>query len=97
MREYVGLQTGILLRRLACPTLVLVGDGDFLWSPSSLEEAARLIPRCSTHVIPRAGHLPYFEASDEFQSVCGDFIARCELESAPVETAHPIPERGGER
>lgn len=79
------------LRRLACPTLLLVGDGDFLWSPSSLEEAARLIPRSSTHVIRRAGHLPYFEASDEFQAVCGDFVERCEREAAPVETGSPNP------
>ena len=85
------------LRRLACPTLLLVGDGDFLWSQSSLEEAARLIPRASVHVIPRAGHLPYFEASEEFQSVCGEFVERCERELAPAEAAGPPSERGGER
>lgn len=70
------------LRRLACPTLLLIGDGDFLWSQSALEEAARLVPRSSTHVIQRAGHLPYFEASDEFQAVCADFVDRCEQAEA---------------
>jgi pimeloyl-ACP methyl ester carboxylesterase len=85
------------LRRLPCPTLLLVGDGDFLWSPSSLEEAARLIPCSRTHVISRAGHLPYFEASEEFQSVCAEFIDRCEREPAPIETARSISEAGGEQ
>ncbi|HSR26129.1 MAG TPA: alpha/beta hydrolase [Candidatus Eisenbacteria bacterium] len=72
------------LRRLACPTLFMIGDGDFLWSQSALEEAARLVPRASVHVIPRAGHLPYFEASDEFQAVCAEFVDRCERERVPA-------------
>jgi pimeloyl-ACP methyl ester carboxylesterase len=66
------------LRRLACPTLLLVGDADFLWSPSSLEAARELLSEGATHMIPRAGHLPYFEASEDFQRVVGEFIDRCE-------------------
>jgi pimeloyl-ACP methyl ester carboxylesterase len=90
------------LRRLACPTLLLVGDGDFLWSQSALEEAAQLIPQSATHVIPRAGHLPYFEASDEFQAVCGEFIERCEgqreaARPAPAVSDRAISEPGGAR
>lgn len=91
------------LRRLPCPTLVMIGDADFLWSQSALEEAARLIPMASTHVIPRAGHLPYFEASDEFQRVCAEFVDRCEGQretagaagAAGLDTT--ITEPGGER
>lgn len=66
------------LRRLECPTHLVVGDSDFLWSPSSLDAARELLRQPSAHVIPRAGHLPYLEASDEFQREVAAFVERCE-------------------
>lgn len=66
---------------IACPTLLLVGDGDFLWSESSVRETARLLQRPTVVTIPRAGHLPYFEAADAFQAAVREFVRKCEAGS----------------
>ncbi len=55
------------LANLPCPVQLLVGDSDFIWSPSSIEEAARLMQTPHVVALPRAGHLPYMEQTEEFE------------------------------
>jgi pimeloyl-ACP methyl ester carboxylesterase len=46
------------LRRLGCPTLVLVGEAERIYRASeAVERASRLIPRASAEVLPGLGHL----------------------------------------
>jgi 3-oxoadipate enol-lactonase len=66
------------LREIECPTLLMSGDGDFLNSPSSLEGMTRLLRRAEIDVIPFAGHVPYFDATDRFEQSVRRFIANCE-------------------
>jgi pimeloyl-ACP methyl ester carboxylesterase len=62
-------QTAILTRpdsrpglpAIACPTLVLVGDGDQLTPPHLSEEMAGLIPGSTLVVVPQCGHLSTLE------------------------------------
>lgn len=64
------------LRQLACPTLLLAGEADFLTCPSSLEAACKLLPRGELELLPFAGHVPYFEATEAFEQAVHAFIAR---------------------
>ncbi|MBZ9613473.1 alpha/beta fold hydrolase [Rheinheimera maricola] len=45
-----------LLRGLAIPTLVLVGDQDIINSPESLEQAQQILPCVETATVANAGH-----------------------------------------
>ncbi|MGE5517762.1 MAG: alpha/beta fold hydrolase [Bacteroidota bacterium] len=49
------------LPRIACPTLVLVGDEDAATPPDRAEEMAELIPRAEMLVVERCGHLSTLE------------------------------------
>ena len=45
-----------LLRGLAIPTLVLIGDQDIINSPASLEQARQILPCVETAIVANAGH-----------------------------------------
>lgn len=49
------------LPAIACPTLVLVGDGDQLTPPELAQEMADLIPGARRVVAPQSGHLSTLE------------------------------------
>jgi 3-oxoadipate enol-lactonase len=66
------------LREIRCPTLVIVGDGDFAWSASVLEDACALLPDCRGVTLPRAGHVPFFDEPDGFQEAVQKFVDECE-------------------
>jgi len=64
------------LRRLSCPTLVLVGDGDPIVPLAVAQEVVALIPECELAVIGDAGHSSYFEQPEAFNRTLADFLAR---------------------
>jgi pimeloyl-ACP methyl ester carboxylesterase len=66
------------LREVASPTLLMVGDADFQWSPSSLAAATALFPRARGEIIPGTGHLPFFEATQAFEQSVQRFVDECE-------------------
>ena len=63
------------LARIPCPTFLMAGESDFLVGPGALEATARLLPDASAEIIPFAGHVPYFEATDRFEQLVQDFVA----------------------
>jgi len=67
-----------LLGRLSCPTLLIVGDDDFTASRGAALEMMRLIGRGRVDVFSECGHLPYFEATDRFESSVQEFVAAVE-------------------
>jgi 3-oxoadipate enol-lactonase len=67
-----------LLKRISCPTLLIVGDCDFMVGPSDLQKLAELIPDCETLYLPQVGHLPYWEATADFERATIEFIDRVE-------------------
>jgi pimeloyl-ACP methyl ester carboxylesterase len=68
----------VLLGRINCPTLLIAGDDDFMSSPSAVEEMSDMIPDCETLILPGVGHLPYWEATEEFERATQAFIDKCE-------------------
>jgi 3-oxoadipate enol-lactonase len=74
------------LTEIACPTLVGAGDGDFLNSPKAVDRLVCLFPNARATIIPHAGHVPYFEATDHFENLVLEFIDGVQnalAESAP--------------
>jgi pimeloyl-ACP methyl ester carboxylesterase len=67
-----------LLGQLSCPTQLLIGENDFLWSRSSVEETEKLIPDATTAFLPVAGHLPYMEATAAFEEAVQSFVDQTE-------------------
>lgn len=65
-----------LLRQVLCRVLLLIGDGDHLWSATTLRDAVDLMPNAEGHIIEGAGHMPFIEACDEFEDVVGRFVAK---------------------
>lgn len=66
------------LAALSCPVLLLTGDDDYTNSPSALQDAADMMPDASVKLIERCGHVPYFEAPEEFETAVQEFIAEVE-------------------
>lgn len=71
-----------LLADLTCPTLLLVGEADFVWTPSGVRQAQSLAPTMRSSVIPGAGHLPYLEDPASFEEIVQAFIEECSLTAA---------------
>jgi pimeloyl-ACP methyl ester carboxylesterase len=66
------------LKKILAPTLLLAGEADFISCRSSLEAAARLVPKCDVEILEFSGHVPYFEATAAFESAVQHFIDRVE-------------------
>jgi pimeloyl-[acyl-carrier protein] methyl ester esterase len=62
------------LPRIACPTLLLMGQRDQLVPAVAGEAMRKLLPDARLHVFPRAGHAPFFSHLPEFMAVLGEFL-----------------------
>ena len=65
-----------LLASIACPTLVLVGDGDELTPPQLSEEIAAGIAGSRLVVVADCGHLSTMERPDAVNSALVGWMAR---------------------
>ena len=72
-----------LLRGIAAPTLFVLGDADYLWSPSALEDACRLVPGARGRIIPRSGHMPMIEATEAFERLVEEFLDEVDAGGGP--------------
>lgn len=61
------------------PTLILVGDQDFITPADLSNELLDLIPQARMQVVTAAGHLTNLEKPDEFNRFVGNFLAEIEL------------------
>lgn len=66
------------LRQLEMPVKLIVGEADFAQSPSSLAASVALMPRGELDVVPHAGHVPYFEATERFERSIASLVASIE-------------------
>jgi 3-oxoadipate enol-lactonase len=64
-----------MLARIACPVLLMAGDGDIFASRSTLEDLAGLFDDATTALIPYAGHVPFFDAPEAFEQSLLEFLA----------------------
>jgi 3-oxoadipate enol-lactonase len=64
----------IKLKQIMSPTLLLAGEADFLTCKSSLEASSKLIDNSQVEILDYSGHIPYFEATTNFELVIQKFI-----------------------
>ena len=64
-----------LLGKINVPTLVVGGEEDAISSPEVMAPMAGKIPDSRHLTLPRAGHLPNLEASEEFNVALREFLA----------------------
>lgn len=64
-----------LLARIACPTLVIVGEHDWVCGPVWAHALAEAIPSARLVEIPGVGHLPQYEAPDAFRAAIDAWLA----------------------
>jgi 3-oxoadipate enol-lactonase len=67
-----------ILSELEVPTLLMVGDDDFGWSASAIEQMRTLVDDLSVVEIPLAGHLPFLDATERFEHEVAGFVATVE-------------------
>jgi len=63
------------LPEIACPTLILWGDRDFLVPTRDAHEFERLIPDSRKEIWERTGHLPMVERPARFNRTVAEFLA----------------------
>ena len=63
------------IRNLRIPTLVIVGEQDFI-PPAIGHEIAQALPDSTLVTIPRCGHFAYLECGSAVRSALKDFFAR---------------------
>lgn len=68
--------TWALLESIRHPVLLATGDADLYVPPSLLRMQASHIPDADVHVIPEAGHSPYWEQPDRFNEILLRFLGR---------------------
>jgi proline iminopeptidase len=64
-----------LLRGVRCPTLVIVGEHDFLCGPAWNRPLAEAIDGARLAVMHGTGHLPQYEAPGAFRRLIADWLA----------------------
>lgn len=62
------------LARITTPTLLIWGAEDRFFNVSAGRAAAERIPGAQLHLIPRAGHVPFFDQPAEFNAVLIRFL-----------------------
>jgi 3-oxoadipate enol-lactonase len=62
------------LPRIACPTLVLVGENDAVSPVAEMQELAKAIPNAEFKIIPHAGHMSPFEQPDAVNAAIESFL-----------------------
>ncbi|GAA3151703.1 alpha/beta fold hydrolase [Streptomyces echinatus] len=67
-----------MLAGIQAPTLVVVGDDDFLLSPTGAKELAALFPDGACEIIPKAGHIPFIDDPEGFQAIVRKFVEEVE-------------------
>lgn len=72
------------LGQVRCPTLVVAGEHDFICGPAWNRPIADGIAGAKFRVIAGTGHLPQYEAPDEFRAVLFDWMGQAEQGGMPV-------------
>jgi pimeloyl-ACP methyl ester carboxylesterase len=78
-----------LLRSIRVPTLLLWGENDPLIPLTYAQRMAELIPRARLSIVPRAGHIPFWENAAAFNRDLLNFLR--DVDRMPVRP-HPLPE-----
>ena len=61
---------------IACPTLVLWGEDDFVIAAGAADRYERLIPNSRKVVLPDTGHVPMVERPAQFNAILEEFLTQ---------------------
>lgn len=64
------------LESIKHPALLMTGDSDLYTPPSLLRMQAQHVPHAEVHIVPEAGHSPYWEQPDRFNNILLAFLAK---------------------
>ncbi len=64
------------LNEIEVPTLILVGEDDFICPPSQAKRMHNSIPNSELFIFKKCGHYPFYEAQDEFFRVIHDWFKK---------------------
>jgi 3-oxoadipate enol-lactonase len=64
------------IRRIKCPTMILVGDEDVATKPEKAKFIQMSIPNAILHMIPGAGHSSSIEKPDEINRLIGNWLKK---------------------
>ena len=64
------------LESIRHPTLLATGDSDLYVPPSLLRMQAQHMPHAAVHIVPEAGHSPYWEQPAIFNEILLAFLAK---------------------
>ncbi|QTU58705.1 alpha/beta fold hydrolase [Streptomyces scabiei] len=67
-----------LLSRVVAPTLIVLGDDDILLSPGRGRDLAALFPKGRCEIMSNAGHVPYLDDPETFQTLVLKFVEEAE-------------------
>lgn len=70
-----------LLPRMACPTLLVWGDHDWMIPVQHGREAVGILPRARLEVFPQAGHFPHLDQPERFAALIRSFTFDLATES----------------
>lgn len=74
--EAFGVHELERLPKIKCPTLLVVGEDDFVCSPMNSKRIQERVGGAEMTVIPRCGHFPWLEQPETFYSAIEDFLRR---------------------
>jgi pimeloyl-ACP methyl ester carboxylesterase len=63
-----------MLAGIQAPALVVIGDDDFLLSPTGAAQLAAQFPDGRHEIMPTAGHVPYVDDAERFQAIVRAFV-----------------------
>jgi len=72
--EFPNLDLRAHLRTIAAPTLVVVGDDDFICGPACADAIVHELPDARLVTIPKSGHFVYIEQPEAFRAALTDFL-----------------------
>jgi alpha-beta hydrolase superfamily lysophospholipase len=62
------------MRRLAIPTLLVVGEEDTFTPPAIMQRMESILPDARLLIVPRAGHMVPLEAPEVFNAAVVEFL-----------------------
>ena len=65
-----------VLRGLSMPTLFITGGEDMNYPPFLSEALAPMMPNAKVEQVPEAGHSVYFQRTEIYNRLVGDFLLR---------------------
>lgn len=69
------LVSPVALAAISLPVHLIMGQADPIWPPDSLHGMLDHVPHAAEHVLPGAGHSPYFEQPDSFNALLRTCLA----------------------